>query len=229
MPDGNQQPPRFAVIFDMDGVLADTAVLHCQSWIDVARELGRSFTAADYEPMRGLGRDASLRRFLGSDFCETPMTERERIKARKQARFEELVMALGEKDRLPGVTRLIDALRALAIPLAVASSSRNVQLVLEKLALADSFAAIVSANDVTNLKPAPDLFLEAARRIRVSPEECVVVEDAESGVAAGLAAGMRVIGVGPPARVGAAHRVVDSLESLAPAEIASLFVDPRNL
>jgi len=106
---------------------------------------------------------------------------------------------------------------------AVASSSRNAEAVLDRLGIRDLLDALVDGNDVQKSKPDPEVFLEAAARLNVPPERCVVVEDAESGVGAGLAAGMKVVGLGPEERVGRAHRVKTAIVELSADELCELF------
>jgi len=135
--------------------------------------------------------------------------------ARKNARYLERVSRMTPDDALPGAGKLLETLRARRVPTAVASSSKNAQLVLDKLGVRAFFDAIVDGNDVERSKPDPQLFLAAAERLGVPAARCVVVEDAESGVTAARAAGMEVVGVGPIERVGRADRVVASLRELS--------------
>jgi beta-phosphoglucomutase len=215
-------PPRAAVIFDLDGVLTDTAELHFRSWLELARDLAIPFDRAANEALRGLSRAESLRRFLGSHVDRFTPEQQAEIMARKNAAYVARVARLGPGDLLPGAAELLAGLRAAGAPLAVASSSRNAGLVLDRLGIRARLDVLVDGNDVTRSKPDPELFLTAARRLNMPPQRCLVVEDAESGVAAALAAGMRVIGIGPPARVGRAHRVVAALTELDPAGVLAV-------
>jgi kojibiose phosphorylase len=124
------------------------------------------------------------------------------------------VVGMTLADLLPGAGELLRELRRRGVPIAVASSSRNAEAVLERLAIRPLLDVLVDGNDVAESKPDPRVFLVAAERLGVAPQRCVVVEDAASGVEAALAAGMRVIGLGPVERVGRAHRVEAALADL---------------
>lgn len=225
-----------AVIFDMDGVLTDTTALHCRSWCEAAARRGWRFEPADYDAMRGLAREESLRVFL--DVVGRHMTGAERaglaqpalqqaVIEEKQRLFLEYTDALTAADRLAGVTALIDGLRARRVPLAVGSSSRNAELVLRRIGLREAFAVVVDGNDVPISKPAPAIFLECARRLGAAAERCIVIEDAASGIEAARAAQMKCVGVGPADRLAGATLVVSSLALLSVDSLFALLGSPR--
>ena len=214
----------FAVIFDLDGVLTDTAELHFQSWMDVSRKFDIPFERAANEALRGLSRPDSLKLFLGKHAARFSAEQQADIMARKNACYLERVAQMGPDNALPGARQLVESLRERGVPVAVASSSKNAKQVLDNLAMLGLFDAIVDGNDVTASKPDPRVFLVAAERLEVPPARCVVIEDAESGVAGALAGGMKVIGVGPAERVGEAHKVVAAMSELD-AEAALQLLD----
>jgi beta-phosphoglucomutase len=220
------QAAPFAVIFDLDGVLTDTAALHYRSWQVVADELGIPFGLADYERMRGLGREDSLAVMLGPDYETTPSDARRDLAERKNDIYLDMVARMTPDDLFPGVRALLDGLRAAGARLAVASSSRNADPVIDRLGIRDVFALVIDANTVPNSKPAPDVFLAAAERLGVGRQRCAVVEDAAAGVAAARAAGMRVVGVGPAERVGGADRIVACMAEVQAAELIELACGP---
>jgi len=197
-----------AVLFDLDGVLTDTAELHYQSWCLIARELGVPFDRRANEALRGLSREQSLLRLLGSHAGRFTRQQRDELLARKNAEYLRRVDRLGPADLLPGAAELLADLRRRGVRVAVASSSRNARRVIERLGIAERLDAIVDGNDAPRSKPDPQVFQLAAERLGVAPAWCVVVEDAEAGVEAARAAGMKVVGVGPPQRVGQADHVV---------------------
>lgn len=205
---------KVAVIFDMDGVLTDTTELHYQGWQRIADELGAPFDRAGYEPLRGLGRMESLELLLGPRAARFTDEQKKDLAARKNVDFLERVARLTPADLLPGARELLEALRARGVPIALASSSRNAEAVIARLGIRAFFKVFVDANQVPRSKPDPAVFLEAANRLHVPPARCVVIEDAASGVAAALAAGMKVVGLGPPERVGGAQRVVERLSDV---------------
>ncbi len=211
-----------AVIFDMDGVLADTADLHYRSWKTLADEFGLPFDRAAYDGMRGLGREESLARFLGPSATRFDHETQQDIVARKQAGFLSLLAEMGPNDVLPGVLALLTALRSTEVPTAVGSSSRNAEAVLGRLEIRNYFDVIVDGNDGVPSKPNPAVFLRAAAQLGQPPTGCVVIEDASAGVEAAHRAGMKVVGVGPAERVGKADRRCDSLTEIDVGQLAAL-------
>ncbi len=203
-----------AVIFDLDGVLTDTAELHYQSWQRMAGVLGVEFDRAANEALRGLRREESLKRFLGPRLDEFSGPRRQEIMRLKNDDYLSRVEQMTPGDLLPGISDLLPELRRRGARLAIASSSRNARRVIERLEIGHWFEVIVDGNDAPRSKPDPQLFLLAAERLGARPSACVVVEDAESGIDAALAAGMRVVGVGPRERVGRADRQVQTTGEL---------------
>jgi beta-phosphoglucomutase len=204
-------PPPAALILDLDGVVTDTASQHESAWRTVLEDRGLPFHHAAYERTRGRSRSESLRELLGEHQVD-PATF-EAMLTEKNARYVEALETLTLRDLLPGIIDLLLAAEARHWKVAVGSSSHNAALVLDRIGVTDLFDAVADGSTGAS-KPAPDIFLAAARMIDVDPATCVVVEDAGSGVDAGIAAGMRVIGVGPEDRVGHAHLRVDSTRDL---------------
>lgn len=200
-----------AFIFDLDGVLTDTAEYHYRAWKRLADEEGIPFDRRDNEALRGVSRRESLSRMLKG----RPISE-EQAQAwmeRKNSYYVEMIRQMRPADVLPGSHELLAELRAAGIKIAIASASMNAGEVVDRLGLSAEIDALCDGNSVTRTKPAPDLFLYAARQLGIPPATCVVVEDAEAGVEAALAGGMRAIGIGPVERVGKAHLVIPSLEN----------------
>ncbi|MEX0593100.1 MAG: beta-phosphoglucomutase [Nitriliruptoraceae bacterium] len=220
-PDG----PLRAAIFDLDGVLADTAKLHLSAWRRLAVSEGFAFDASIADELRGLSRSASLARLLGDHVIDDVSFQR--MLDVKNGWYQDALASLGPDDALPGARTCVTRLAASGWRLAVGSSSRNAATVLAHLQLAPLFDAIVDGNDVEHAKPAPEVFLIAAHRLGVAPVSCVVIEDATSGIEAARNADMAVIGVGSTAAVGAADIVVPSVEDIDHAMISQL-VDTRN-
>ena len=203
-----------AVIFDLDGVLTDTIEPHYLSWQALMNELGVPFDRDLNDRLRGLCRAESLEIILGKrsgDF--TPEHKRD-IMRRKNDVFLALVAKMSPADLYPGAGELLRDLKQRGVPLAVASSSRNADVVLRQIGAREYFDVVLDANDVTESKPDPAVFFEAARRLGTRPECCVVIEDGVAGVEAALRANMAVVGLGPPERVARAHiirRVIGEL------------------
>lgn len=214
--------PSWAALFDLDGVLTDTAALHHQSWSVLADELGVPYDAATNDAMRGLGRPQSLEIFLRNAPESFSEHERRHILERKNKLYLDLVAQMGPADLFPDVANLLNQLRRHGVRIAIASSSRNAGHVAERLGIAPVLDALVDGNTVPHSKPDPHVFREAARQLNIPPDRCVVIEDAESGIQAARAANMAVVGVGPPERVGAADLVVPRTDALSVDLLASL-------
>jgi beta-phosphoglucomutase len=214
------------VIFDLDGVITDTAEYHYRGWQKLADDEGISFDRAANEAMRGLARRDSLLALLGdrvSDYNETQLQE---MMERKNRYYRELIEDISANDLLPGALNLLDELKAAGLQVAIGSASKNAREVIERLGIGDRIDAIADGYSVTHSKPAPDLFLHAAGELGLDPAQCVVVEDAGSGVEAALAAGMLAVGLGPCDRVGKAQVVLPSLEGVHWSELRAQLAQP---
>jgi beta-phosphoglucomutase len=192
-------------IFDLDGVITDTAEYHYKSWKKLAEEEDLFFNREVNEQLRGVSRMDSLDIIL--DGKEMPAEQKKEWTDRKNAYYQDYLGEITKADILDDMEEKLIKLKADGYKLAVGSSSRNARKVLKHLQITDIFDTIADGNSVENAKPAPDLFLHAAKNLGLEPEECVVLEDAESGVEAALAAKMKAVGVGPKARVGKAHLI----------------------
>ena len=216
--------PIHGCIFDLDGVLTDTAEYHYQGWQRLADELGIPFDRERNEALRGVSRRRSLELLLaGRVYPEEQMLE---LMERKNRYYQALLTQLTPHDLLPGVRNVLEALRAADVKIAIGSASQNAREVVQRLHLAPSIDALADGYSVVRPKPAPDLFVYAAGLLRVCVHECVVFEDAAAGVEAAKVAGMYVVGLGPVERVGQADLVLpalahvtlhDIMQHLAPA------------
>jgi kojibiose phosphorylase len=207
------------VIFDLDGVLTDTAELHYRAWQKMADEEGLPFDPQANDAIRGLSRRESLMRIIGDrEFSEEQIQE---MMERKNRYYQELLREIGPEYLLSGAAELLDELRKAGIKVAIGSGSKNAPTVIERLGIGARLDAISDGYSVQHSKPAPDLFLHAASQLGLEPAQCVVVEDAAAGIEAALAAGMLTVGIGPPERVGAAHVVLPSLEGVTWADLGA--------
>lgn len=212
-----------ALIFDLDGVLTDTAELHYRTWRRLAAEEGIPFDPSLGDRLRSIPRRASLEIILGGrTVSETQMAA---LLTRKNEHFLALLNQVTPADLLPGVSSLLDEARVRGLRCAVASSSQNAHAVLERLGIRGRFDVICDGHSVSNAKPAPDLFLLAAARLGVSPRACLVFEDAPAGITAAQAAGMRAVGVGPAERVAAADLAVPSLAGVRLADLLQIMTN----
>lgn len=196
-------------IFDLDGVLTDTAEFHYRAWQRLADEEKLPFDRQANEALRGVSRRESLLRIVGkSQYSEAALQE---LMDRKNRYYVESIQAITPQDVFPGALELLDELRRSGIKIAIGSASKNARTVIEKLGIADRIDAIADGDSVQRPKPAPDIFLCAAKQLGLAPAHCVVVEDATVGIAAAIAAGMWAIGIGPGDSVGAANIVLPNL------------------
>lgn len=205
----------------MDGVLTNTVFYHYLSWKRLAEEENIPFSEKDNQKLLGLSREDSLEIFLKG----RPLSEEKKKDCleRKNKFFLESIKDFSEKDLLPGVSSLLKRLKESNFKLAVASSSKNAQFIIEKLGIKPMFDYINDGHSVINAKPAPDLFLLTASHLGENPENCIVVEDAAAGVEAALAANMHVVGIGPIELVGKAHFRFNSMEEVDLEQILTCF------
>ena len=217
-------PSRHAVIFDLDGVLTDTAEFHYLGWQRLADEEDLPFDRQANEALRGVSRRDSLRILLGDR--EVDDAHFAEMMERKNRYYLDYLQEMSPRDALPGAMSLVIDAKRRGLLVAIGSSSKNAAFVLDALGMSGLFDAVADGHTVDNAKPAPDLFLAAAEMLGQPPEACVVIEDAESGVDAALAAGMIAVGVGPAERVGHAHHRYDTTEHVDLGEVV-LSVEER--
>jgi kojibiose phosphorylase len=208
------------VIFDLDGVLTDTSEYHFLAWKRLADEEGIHFDRKANEALRGVPRRESLMRLLNGH----PATEEQiqEMMARKNRYYQEYIAGVTRDNLLPGALPLLQEIKAAGVKMAIGSASKNARTVIVKLDIIGWLSAISDGYSVERHKPAPDLFLHAATQLGLEPWQCIVVEDAESGIEAALEGGMWAVGLGPVERVGAAHIVLPGLENIHWAELLEL-------
>jgi len=204
-------------IFDLDGVLTDTAEYHYRGWKRLADEEGILFTREDNEALRGIPRRESLMLILkGRIYPEEKIQE---MMERKNKYYLEFIREISPKDLLPGARELLEEIRQAGLKSALGSASKNAPEVIQRLGIENVLDAISDGNSVERQKPAPDLFLHAAAQLRLQPADCVVVEDAAAGIEAARAGGFHTVGLGPRERVGEADIVLPSLEKVKLREL----------
>ncbi len=188
--------PLKAVVFDLDGVLADTAVLHRAAWQRLADEIGAPLDEVTAARMKGVDRRGSLEILLERAPRTCSEAEKEVLAARKNAYYVELIGRLGPQDLLPGARAAVESVRNAGLKTALASASRNAPQLLRRLGIAALFDYVVDASQIARSKPDPEIFLAAARGLGLAAKECLGVEDAAAGIAALHAAGMVAVGIG---------------------------------
>lgn len=205
-----------AFVFDLDGVITDTARLHLDAWGALAHTLGLPFDPGMEERLRGLSRMDSLELVLGPAAAGCSDAQKHALAERKNAAYVAALAGMSPADLLPGALQALVAVRAGGWGLALASASKNAATVLARLDITDLFHHVVDAATIARGKPAPDIFLAAAAALGVPPARCVGVEDAVAGVAAIRSAGMRALGIGDPAVLTGAHAVLPDLSTFRP-------------
>jgi len=211
-----------ACIFDLDGVIVDTAHYHFLAWKRLAEELGFELTPSDNERLKGVSRMESLNIVLELGGVTLSEHNKERMANKKNTWFVNYLEQMVPEEIFPGVKQLIRELRAKGIKIALASSSKNAKSVIQLLNIQNEFDVMVDGTMVVNSKPHPEIFLLAAKKLNVEPEDCIVFEDAEAGVEAALAAGMKCVGVGSHEHLKAAHKVIAKTGEFKITELAKL-------
>jgi beta-phosphoglucomutase len=201
-----------ALIFDLDGVITDTAELHYRAWKRLAEEEGIAFTRQDNEQLRGVDRRESLNRILKGQPIDEPTAQK--WMTRKNDYYRASLRDLTPADCLPGAVEFLQEARAAGLRIGLGSASKNAREVLDRLEIAGLFDAVGDGYSVVNGKPAPDLFVWVAGALGVNPAHAVVFEDAEAGITAALAGGFWTVGIGHAA-VSQAHLIAsDGLADL---------------
>lgn len=203
-----------AFLFDLDGVLVDTAVFHFQAWKRLANSLGFDFTEKENEQLKGVSRVRSLQLILQWAGVEKSAEEQERLATQKNEWYLELVKQMKHGDTLPGAEAFLEASKKRGYKIALGSASKNAGLILERTGILPYFDAIIDGNGVSASKPDPEVFLKGAAALGVDPTNCLVFEDAQAGIDAARAGGMQVIGIGRAEDLHGADFVVGDLRGL---------------
>ena len=209
-----------ACIFDLDGVIVDTARHHFAAWKSLADELVIPFTEEDNERLKGDSRVDSLDYILQKGNLILDSATKLQLMEKKNALYLEMAASTAPADVLPGVVSLMDEMAASGIKIGLGSSSKNARSILDKLQLTSRFSTIVDGNNITLSKPDPEVFLKAATAMNVAPEDCLVIEDAQSGVEAAIAGGFYAIGVGKGLE--SAHVQLENLKGQSIEQILNL-------
>jgi beta-phosphoglucomutase len=201
-------------IFDLDGVIVDTAKYHYLAWRSLAADLGFEFTEAHNERLKGVSRMRSLDILLETGGLEFNEADKAAMAERKNRVYVDYISRLDDSELLPGVREYLGSLKKRGVGIALGSASKNAAFILDRLKISGLFDAVVDGNTVSRAKPDPEVFQTACRRLGLQPADCVVFEDAEAGIAAAKAAGMRVVGIGKRELLAAADFVVTGLHEL---------------
>jgi beta-phosphoglucomutase len=211
-----------ACIFDLDGVIVDTAKYHFLAWKRLADQLGINFTETDNERLKGVSRMDSLEIILEIGNMNLSETIKHEYAATKNTWYVEYISKMTPDEILPGCIGFISELRKAGILTAIGSASKNTPMILERVGISKYFDAVADGNNVSKAKPDPEVFLKAAELLCVPPSECFVFEDASAGVHAALNAGMLCIGIGSDGVLGHAHYVVPGLDCINLAKLETI-------
>ena len=212
-----RRKPRQAIraaLFDLDGVLTDTASAHYKAWKRMADEIGAPFDELANEALKGVDRMGSLDIILRGAPRAFDATERQHLADRKNGYYQALIEDFGPNDLFVGAREVLEAARTAGLKLALVSSSRNAAFLIGRLGVADLFDHVVDARAIRRGKPDPEIYLSAAEALGVAPQACAGVEDAQAGIAGLAAAGMYLIGVGEPAILSSADVIVGAIAAL---------------
>lgn len=210
-------------IFDLDGVITDTAELHFQAWKTLSEEIGWDFDRSVNENLRGVSRMDSIKIIMNHNNASIKEDSLINLATKKNDIYVDSLNQLTHNDFLPGAKELLVELKNEGYKIALGSASKNSSKVLKQLDATQFFDIIGDGNSVKKSKPAPDIFLFGAEKLNLKPEECIVFEDAESGIDAAIAGGFYSVGIGPKERVGHANIRFDSIKQVMLFEIKSHF------
>ncbi len=193
-----------ALLFDLDGVIVSTEKNHFEAWRETASKLGIPFSEQDNEALKGVNRVDSLKQILKLGNKTVSAEEFESLLVFKNDMYLDSITTLSKDDLLPGVHALLLQAKSMGVKIGLGSSSKNAPMILTRLGITDLFDVIIDGNGVTHPKPDPEVFLNGAKTLGLAPSDCLVFEDASSGVAAAKAGGFIAIGVGNPMLKGVA-------------------------
>ncbi|MHA6528822.1 beta-phosphoglucomutase [Paenibacillus sp. BAC0078] len=201
-------------IFDLDGVIVDTAKYHYLAWRSLAKRLGFEFSEADNERLKGVSRMESLSILLEVGGLQMGEEERNELAETKNREYIEYISRLEPSEILPGASEYLRSLRGQGVKIALGSASKNALFILDRLGITELFDAVIDGTKVSMAKPDPEVFITASAALSLDPSQCVVFEDAAAGVRAGKAAGCLVVGIGSAGILGEADRVIAGLHEL---------------
>jgi len=211
-----------AFIFDLDGVIVDTAKYHYLAWQKIAAELGIEFTPEHNEELKGVSRVRSLDIILELGKINASQSDKDKWLAQKNADYLSYLVNMDESEVLPGVMHILKFLKEQNQPIALGSASKNARPILEKTKTISYFDAIIDGNDVTHAKPDPEVFLQAAKALGIANEDSIVFEDSVAGIQAANIAKMTSVGIGQASVLHEAQFIFPDFTHIDTAFIESL-------
>jgi beta-phosphoglucomutase len=216
-------PSIDACLFDLDGVIVDTAKYHYLAWRQLANDLGFDLTMAQNELLKGISRMESLEIILAIGNVKLSEEEKVKYAAEKNIRYLDLCMQMTRSDTLPGVRIFLEELVGKNIKVGLGSASKNAKVILERIEMLSYFQTIIDGNRITKGKPDPQVFLMGASDLHALPINCVVFEDAVAGIQSAKAAGMMAVGIGEAAVLTEADIVIPGFENFTFSNLQSAF------
>jgi beta-phosphoglucomutase len=201
-------------LFDLDGVIVDTAKYHYLAWKRLAEELDFEFKKEDNERLKGVSRMASLDILLSVGGLSFDDETKVRMAEKKNNWYVEYISKIDKSEILPGVEEFITLLKENGIKVGIGSASKNTMVILNNIGMAKYFDTIIDGTKVSKAKPDPEVFLMGARELSLKNEECVVFEDAEAGIEAAIRAGMHTVGIGSPVILKEAEKVIPGFKNV---------------
>jgi len=208
-----------ACIFDLDGVIVDTAKYHFIAWKNLAASLGIKFTEKNNEKLKGVGRMESLEYILSLGQVQKDEAEKQVLAHSKNEHYKSLISSLSEEAILPGVKAFFDELKERQVSIALGSSSKNARPVLENIGLKSYFEVIVDGTNISRSKPDPEVFELGAQGLHIAPEEIIVFEDAQAGIDAAKTGGFKCVGVGSEEELSGADVLIPGFEGVTYAHL----------
>ena len=208
-----------ACLFDLDGVLVDTAIYHFQAWKKLGENFNYQLTEEQNEQLKGISREESLNRILAWANFSATADQKETWLIEKNTIYLDLISNMNPDEILPGVIDFLVQIKAEGYKIALGSASKNAEIILEKTNLLPWFDLIIDGNKVTKSKPDPEVFLKGAEGLGVSASECIVFEDAQAGVEAAKAGGMKAIGIGEDTVLGKADKVIPNFLGISSSDL----------
>ena len=208
-----------ACLFDLDGVLVDTAIYHFQAWKMLGENFNYQLTEEQNEQLKGVSRVESLNRILNWASYTATEEQKEIWLKEKNDNYLQLITHMNPSEILPGVVDFLGQIKADGYKIALGSASKNAEIILEKTHLTPWFDVIIDGNKVSKSKPDPEVFLKGAEGLGLLPSECIVFEDAQAGVEAAIAGGMKVIGIGEASVLGDANKVIPNFVGIKSADL----------
>lgn len=208
-----------ACLFDLDGVLVDTAIYHFQAWKMLGENFNYQLTEEQNEQLKGVSRVESLNRILNWASYTATEEQKEIWLKEKNDNYLQLITNMNPSEILPGVVDFLGQIKADGYKIALGSASKNAEIILEKTNLTSWFDLIIDGNKVSKSKPNPEVFLKGAKGLGLLPSECIVFEDAQAGVEAAKAGGMKVVGIGEATVLGEADKVISSFKGIKSADL----------